>query len=152
MGVRKIVSGGQTGVDRAALDAAITVGIDHGGWCPQGRVAEDGIIDSRYRLMETHSSRYSVRTEQNVIDSDGTLILNIGALTGGTASTAEYADYHSRPCLVVDIGENVDIDAIGHWISGHNIQVLNVAGPRDSKSNGIYNRAYPLLEILFRTL
>ncbi|MCX7173435.1 MAG: putative molybdenum carrier protein [Proteobacteria bacterium] len=87
--VTKIVSGGQTGVDRAALDWAVQQGIPHGGWCPKGRIAEDGAIDSRYELQETNSAKYPQRTKQNIIDSDGTLILNSGELDGGSLETRE---------------------------------------------------------------
>ena len=89
--VEKIVSGGQTGVDRAALDVALKVGIPCGGWCPKGRKAEDGAIPDRYPLTETSSASYPVRTEKNVNDSDGTLILKVGPVTGGTARTVKAA-------------------------------------------------------------
>ena len=90
----EIVSGGQTGVDRAALDVALSLQIPHGGWCPKGRRAEDGPIDSKYLLKETDEEKYEVRTEKNVIDSDGTLIFSKGLLTGGTLLTLEMARLH----------------------------------------------------------
>jgi hypothetical protein len=82
-GLQRIVSGGQAGVDRAALDWAIARGIPHGGWCPAGRIAEDGMIPERYQLRETASPGYRERTRRNVEDSDGTLILNLGELDAG---------------------------------------------------------------------
>ena len=98
-----IVSGGQTGVDRAALDVAMAMGIGHGGWCPAGRLSEDGTVPSRYELRETDSSDYPARTEQNVIDSDATLILYEGRLKGGTLLTRRICRRLKRPHLVVRI-------------------------------------------------
>ncbi|HEY7840487.1 MAG TPA: putative molybdenum carrier protein, partial [Gammaproteobacteria bacterium] len=95
--LQRIVAGGQTGVDRAALDAAIRHGIAHGGWCPRGRLAEDGTVPDRYALRETNSWDYAERTERNVLDSNGTLILNSGPLEGGTLLTREFAEEHGRP-------------------------------------------------------
>ena len=115
-----IVSGGQTGADRAALDWAIERAIEHGGWCPRGRRAEDGVIAARYRLRETPSDRYEQRTQWNVRDSDGTVILTLApTLTGGSRTTAEWAESLGRPCL------HVSREADG-------VRVLNVAGPRAS--------------------
>ena len=139
--IKKIVSGGQTGVDRAALDVAIRQQIPHGGWCPRGRRAEDGTIDSGYQLEETTSYDYSQRTEYNVRDTDGTLILNIGMLEGGTAFTARIAASTPRPCLVLDLDEVPDSAAVINWLREHDIQALNIAGPRESKCPGIYTRA-----------
>ncbi len=99
----RVISGGQTGVDRAALDAALATGIDHGGWCPRGRRAEDGPIGPRYRLRETRSSRYHIRTRENVREADGTLILCCGSLSGGTQLTRRLARERSQPCLVLDL-------------------------------------------------
>ena len=130
--IRKIVSGGQTGVDRGALDAAILLGLEHGGWCPRGRLAEDGTIPKRYKLQELASSDYAARTEQNILDSDGTLILYRAKLTGGTALTNRLAKQHARPLLRVRLDLPVNIDDICHWIIDHKIEVLNVAGPRGS--------------------
>ena len=139
--IKKIVSGGQSGVDRAALDTAIQHHIPHGGWCPRGRRAEDGAIDARYQLEETASHDYSQRTEYNVRESDGTLILNLGRLDGGTAFTAHIAQSIPRPCLIVDLAGPVDTAEVNAWLDANNIQVLNVAGPRESKCPGIYTRA-----------
>ena len=93
----KIISGGQTGVDRGALDAAIALGVPHGGWCPHGRLAEDGIIPARYQLRQTDSPEYHVRTEKNVQDSDATLILYRGEMKGGTKLTWQLAERHAKP-------------------------------------------------------
>jgi hypothetical protein len=93
----KIVSGGQTGVDRGALDAAIAAGLDHGGWCPTGRKAEDGTIPEKYQLSETSSSSYAGRTALNVRDSGGTLVLSKGLIRGGTRLTIELASRYDRP-------------------------------------------------------
>lgn len=139
--VEKIVSGGQTGVDRGALDAAISVGIPHGGWCPRGRRAEDGPIPPRYQLHETGSPAYRVRTEQNVLESDGTLILHGGRLAGGTDLTRRLALQHEKPCLVVDLLHSPDAEAVRQWIVSHRITTLNVAGPRESQCPGIQARA-----------
>lgn len=99
----KIVSGGQTGVDRAALDTALELGLPCGGRCPRGRKAEDGPIPARYPLTETSSAEYAQRTEWNVRDSDGTLVLTRGQPTGGTALTIELAERLGKPYLVVDL-------------------------------------------------
>jgi hypothetical protein len=135
--VHRIVSGGQTGVDRGALDAAIEIGLAHGGWCPRGRLAEDGVIPSRYELRETASSEYPVRTEQNVLDSDGTLILYWGKLQGGTELTYRLARKHGKPWLLVDLMSPVDASRVRQWLSQHQVAVLNVAGPRESSRAGI---------------
>jgi hypothetical protein len=140
--LQKIVSGAQTGVDRAALDAAIFLEIPHGGWCPKGRRAEDGVIPDRYELKETTSRDYSVRTEQNVIDSDGTMILFRDEMSGGTLLTLKLAQKHHRPFLCIDLDEFAQKEdlvpsSILNWIADQNIGVLNVAGPRESSSPGI---------------
>ncbi len=142
--VQKIVSGGQTGVDRAALDAAIALGIDHGGWCPLGRRAEDGRIPAVYQLVETESADYKVRTERNVIDSDGTLILARGPLSGGTLLTRAFAEERGKPCLTIDLLQLANdvrrrqaVDEVCRWLQSHGVTILNVAGPRESQNPGI---------------
>ena len=126
-------------MDRAALDLAVELGIPCGGWCPKGRVAEDGPIASRYPLTETSSADYAQRTERNVRDSDGTLILARGVrLTGGTAQTHEVAVRLKRPCLVIDLTSPLPSTAILLWFETRRIKTLNVAGPRESKQPGIY--------------
>lgn len=147
--VQRIVSGGQTGVDRGALDAAISMGIEHGGWCPRGRRAEDGRIPQRYLLVETESSNYRERTERNVLDSDGTLILFRTVLGGGTELTRRFAVEHGRPYLLVDLSQPLDRSVIRQWIQAEEIQILNVAGPRESSSPGIAEDSRKLVRSLF---
>ncbi len=132
--IRKIVSGGQTGVDRAALDVAIYLGIEHGGWCPAGRFAEDGLIPEIYRLRETESSDYAERTERNVIDSDGTLILFWKAISGGSQLTERLARKHRRPCLAIDLSQLAEVEDVQRWLAQSAIAVLNIAGPRESSA------------------
>ena len=142
----KIVSGGQTGVDRAALDAAIYLDLPHGGWCPKGRLAEDGAVPARYQLQELPSSKYWIRTERNVIDSDATLILFAVALSGGTQFTQRMTVKHERPCLQVDLVNPLDPSEVRTWIEqSASAKVLNVAGPRESSCEGVYQRAYEYL-------
>jgi putative molybdenum carrier protein len=136
----KIVSGGQTGVDRAALDFAIENGIQHGGWCPQGRLAEDGTIPPCYRLNEIPNPSYSERTERNVLESDGTLIIARGVpLSEGTLFTQDCARKHSKPCLVVHESDGLENAAreIEAFLKKHKIELLNVAGPRESQAPGL---------------
>ena len=142
----KIVSGGQTGVDRAALDVALDLGIPCGGWCPLGRLAEDGPIPGRYPLGETASAEYAERTRLNVRDSDATLILTRGAPTGGTAYTIEMAKQLGRPILVVDFAAAAV--AVRPWIEANAISVLNLAGPRESTVPGIHAEATAFLTAL----
>lgn len=144
----RVVSGGQTGVDRAALDVALELGLACGGWCPKGRLAEDGRIPDRYPLVETPSDEYPQRTEWNVRDSDGTLILYRGVLKGGSALTARLAEGYGRPCLTLDLLAAPDPFAIRDWIARSRIRVLNVAGPRASESTGLYEQAQALLRAL----
>jgi hypothetical protein len=143
MRLERIVSGGQTGVDRAALDAAMVLGIPHGGWCPLGRIAEDGTIPTKYELQETLSPDYPIRTEQNVIDSDGTLILYRSRLFGGTELTRRLCVKHQRPMVALDLtaAKARDLRRVRRWLHGHSIRVLNVAGPRESSSPGIADEA-----------
>lgn len=148
--VAKIVSGGQTGVDRAALDVALTLGIGCGGWCPKGRRAEDGTIPDRYPLVETASRDYRERTHRNVEDSDGTLILIRGAIRGGTAYTRDRAKALGKPYLVIALDKSPNVQAVRDWIRCHGIRVLNVAGARESARPGIHRQAKRFLLRLFR--
>ena len=147
--VRKIVSGGQTGVDRGALRAAVSLGIAHGGWCPAGRLAEDGPIDKIYQLSETESLEYAVRTERNVTGSDATLILCRGTFSGGTQLTRALAEQHGKPCLVVDLGTDPPVAEVTAWLAANNVEVLNVAGPRESTCPGIGAAAEEFVRRLF---
>ena len=148
----RIVSGGQTGVDRAALDAAMSLGIPCGGWCPRGRRAEDGPIPDRYPLTETKSAKYAVRTRRNVRDSEGTLILAIGEPTGGTELTVDIATRRNRPCLVVSLNEEPEAAAVAEWIAANRITALNVAGPRESTAPGVHATAVKFLVALLSAL
>lgn len=145
----KIVSGGQTGVDRAALDVAIALGIPHGGWCPRGRRAEDGQIPECYRLRETDSAEYAERTERNVIDSDATLILCGGQPAGGTLLTLRLAEKHEKPCWVVDFDHPCDPAAIRRWMEKAAVRTLNIAGPRESQRPGVGAAARAFMMDLF---
>jgi len=143
--VVKIISGGQTGVDRAALDWAMQHGLAHGGWCPKGRSAEDGALALRYALRETESEGYRQRTRQNVVDSDGTLIFNVGDLSEGSLTTLRFAERFGKPCLVIQLDEKTGsegVQRVAEWVSTHGIAVLNVAGPRESKRPGIYQATF----------
>jgi hypothetical protein len=141
----KIISGGQTGVDRAALDAAIQLGIPHGGWCPKGRKAEDGRIDHRYNLQETLEADYRKRTEKNIIESDGTLVLPGEAMSKGTALTINLARKHSKPTAVIPLISEQDDKSLMAWVKSTGIKILNVAGPRESIYPGIGLKAMNFL-------
>jgi len=130
------------------LDAAINNNIAYGGWCPHGRLAEDGAIDDRYKLTETESSDYTQRTEWNVRDTDATLILNTGPLQGGTALTAKLAKLQNKPILIVNLDAKPDKTVIVEWITNNDIRTLNIAGPRETKRPGIYEKTCQLLEDL----
>lgn len=145
----KIISGGQTGVDRGALDAALDLGIPCGGWCPAGRKAEDGSIPEFYPLTEFASNIYSDRTRQNVIDSDATLIIHFGQLEGGTAFTQRCCITEDKPYLIIDASRDepgILAQYIVDFITQHNVQVLNVAGPRASKVPEAQFLTYRLLK------
>jgi hypothetical protein len=141
----KIISGGQTGVDRAALDAAIELQLPMGGWCPKGRKAEDGIIEQNYSLVETPLEKYEQRTEWNVRDSDMTLILSWGEPKGGTKYTITMAEKFKKPLCIVDMQDPLPIEKIVAWIKSHNPRILNVAGPREDSQSTIYSPAKKFL-------
>lgn len=149
--MHKIVSGGQTGADRGALDAAIDLGLEHGGYCPAGRRAEDGRVPDRYRMIEMPGSDYAERTERNVLESDGTLLVTRGPPHGGSSLTAALAHRHLRPFLHIDLARHArgDVDsvhsAIREWLAESRIQVLNVAGPREGDCHGIAQEVRSLL-------
>lgn len=150
--IDRIISGGQTGVDRAALDAALAAGLDCGGWCPKGRRAEDGAIPERYPLKETRSADYRGRTRRNVADSDGTLILVLGAISGGTALTRDLTLAVRKPLCVIDLDSPPSSREICNWICDNDIHTLNVAGPRESQRPGIGDRAVEYLSAVFLEL
>ena len=150
--ITKIVSGGQTGADRAALDFAIKNNIPHGGWIPKGRLTEEGPLPYHYQLWEIKTRSYVKRAEQNVIDSDGTLIISHGKLADGSAFTKQFAKKHQRPWLHIDFNKALMEEAaeqIKRWIEENKIKTLNVAGPRASKDSRIYRKTLELLEITF---
>jgi hypothetical protein len=150
--IAKIISGGQTGVDRAALDIAIKLGIPHGGWVPKGRLAEDGPLADIYSVRETPSPVYAERTEKNVLDSDGTLIISHGELRGGSEYTRQMAEKHTRPWLHIDLQQTSAFQCalrIRDWLAAQAIAVLNIAGPRASKDPDIYRDTLRLLESVY---
>jgi len=152
MDLRKIISGGQTGVDRAALDVARVHDVPVGGWCPRGRRAEDGAIPERYPLRETPSEEYAQRTAWNVRDSDGTLIIAPAPLEGGTAFTREEAEDQGKPVLHVRPNDPVPVPMIRAWGTENGVRLLNVAGPRASEVEGIYEDAYQILDAFLTVL
>ena len=150
--LRKIISGGQTGADRAALDWAIRRGIAHGGWCPKGRKAEDGAMDLRYRLVETPSDDYAQRTEWNVRDSDATAVFSIQKeLRGGSLLTVEMAAQYNKP--VIHLRQQDDqtnhAQELRSFIERFGITVLNVAGPRASDEPEVYQFVTSVLDLAF---
>lgn len=147
--IQKIISGGQTGADRAALDFAIKRGIPHGGLIPKGRKAEDGTLPEKYDLQEMPTGSYPRRTEKNVLDSDGTLIVSHGLLTGGSALTTSYAEKHKKPWIHIDLemtSYSEAVKIIQEWVERNGIKTMNVAGPRESKDAKIYLAVMELLE------
>jgi hypothetical protein len=157
---QRIISGGQTGVDRAALDVAIALGLPHGGWCPPQRQAEDGRLADCYLLEETppaipgqtEAEVNAVRTAWNVRDSQGTLVLTCDPPAGGTALTIEWANRLGKPCLLVNLPANPTAATVQAWAQAHQIAILNVAGPREGESPGIYAQAAAFLREVFRPI
>lgn len=142
----KIISGGQTGADRGALDAAFDLGLEHGGFCPRGRRAEDGVIPARYQLSELASAKYAPRTAANVRAADATLLITRGRKTGGSALTARLAEKSGRPFLHIDLAREPHPEhRIATWLADHAVEVLNVAGPRESGCPGIAQEVRALL-------
>ena len=136
MSLRMIVTGGQTGVDRGALDAALECRFPCGGWCPPGRLAEDGPIAPSYPVVELGHGGYRQRTTQNVVDSDGTVVIYFGELEGGTAQTVRYCIDRGKPCKLIDAREIAVPRAaqlVAAFVAAHRIACLNIAGPRRSK-------------------
>lgn len=150
--IKKIISGGQTGADQAALDAAIKLGIPHGGWIPKGRLTENGPLPEKYDLTEMAVTSYALRTEQNVKDSDGTLIISHGKLTDGSDYTRKMALKHQRPWLHINLNKTPAFKAanlIRSWIKENTIEILNIAGPRESKDHLIYQDVSKLIETTY---
>jgi hypothetical protein len=151
--IKKIISGGQTGADRAALDVAMRLSIPHGGWIPKGRIAEDGTLPEEYQLKEMPTASYPKRIEQNVKDSDGTLIISRGKPTGESDYTQKMALKNKKHLLHIDLNLTTSFDAaslIVSWLKLHRIKILNVAGPRSSKDPNIYVDVFRILEWAFK--
>lgn len=142
--VKMLISGGQTGVDRAALDFALYAHIQCGGWCPKGRRAEDGVIPLQYPLIEASTSLYQQRTALNVRDSDATLIINDNTDSKGTALTIKTAQQKHKPLLIVELHSS-DFVRIRRWLWRYHPEILNVAGPRASETQSAYDRARVIL-------
>ena len=150
--VHKIISGGQTGADQGALDAAIKLGIPHGGWIPKGRLTESGPLPEKYQLKEMPTASYPKRTARNVMDSDGTLIISNGELTGGSKYTRTVANKNHKPFLHINLSKAPAVRAasdILDWVNENKIQVLNVAGPRASKDPSIYEQVKGIILSLY---
>jgi len=162
--IRKVISGGQTGADRGGLDAALTSGVKHGGWCPRGRRAEDGVIPSRYELTETDTSAYVVRSRMNVCDARATLVFTYGEPMGGSLTTLKLCEKEKKPGLHCDLASQSTKQAeryISEWLTRHamlNAPVLpgleressgislNVAGSRESMAPGIQDRVFAVVK------
>jgi predicted Rossmann-fold nucleotide-binding protein len=150
MSVKKVISGGQTGVDRAGLDAAMAAGIPVGGYCPKGRRAEDGKIPDRYPMIELASENYRDRTEKNIIESDATLILTVGVISGGTTVTLQLAERHGKPYMIEALDGDPVPNRVVHWLKKHHVSVLNIAGPRESQNPGyVHAKAAEFLRRVF---
>ncbi|HSW75776.1 MAG TPA: putative molybdenum carrier protein [Candidatus Saccharimonadales bacterium] len=153
--ISEIVSGGQTGVDRAALDVSIEFGIPHGGWCPYGRAAEDGVIPKKYNLKEAPApiyekrfdpdAIYKKRTELNAKDSDGTLIILKDEPMGGTLYTIQMAKKYEKPFLIFNVSDGSKITDIAIWIIKNDVHKINIAGPRASQEPDIYSSTLHVL-------
>ncbi|AUV17877.1 molybdenum cofactor carrier [Aeromonas sp. ASNIH7] len=152
--IRQVISGGQTGVDRAALDFAIANRIKHGGWCPQGRKAADGVLDPKYVLQETESPGYSQRTKRNVQDSSGTLIVYRDMLIGGSLLTKRFALQLSKPCFewALDRPFNEQYPGFCVWLQQHQIEILNIAGPSEARAKDIYRDSRVLLQEIWSNM
>jgi hypothetical protein len=151
----KIISGGQTGVDRAALDVALKNSIDCGGWCPAGRLDEIGRIPNRYPLKELEHGGFTERTLQNVKDSDGTVIIHSVQLSGGTEQTVRFCVGQERPHQLIDaskISTEKAAASIADFVREHKIAILNVAGPRQSEWPEGYDYAYCTLDVFVNSI
>jgi hypothetical protein len=151
MNLKKLVSGAQTGADRAALDVALRHGFPHGGWCPKGRKAEDGPIGGQYQLTETPSASYLQRTEWNVRDTEGTVVFTLAKeVTGGSLRTIEFARKHKKPCAHISrAGSFMQSEVLIGFVKEHAIEILNVAGSRESKEPGIHRFVMDVIDDAF---
>ncbi|MDO5579622.1 MAG: putative molybdenum carrier protein [Planctomycetia bacterium] len=150
MRLKKIISGGQTGVDRAALDIAMEIDIPHGGWCPRGRRAEDGVIPDKYQLEETETKKYQTRTKRNIVDSDGTLIIFREQMSDGTKFTQTIAERLEKPLFIIDANmPEIPIEEFWSWVLSNNIEILNIAGPRLSNDPELAKSIHELLRTIF---
>ncbi|MBU0994424.1 MAG: putative molybdenum carrier protein [Proteobacteria bacterium] len=150
--LKKIISGGQTGADQGALDAALKCDIPHGGWIPKGRLTESGPLSDKYQLNEMPTGSYSERTEKNITEADGTLVLTHGEPKGGSLLTLKLARKHNKPRLHINLNNSISFNAareISNWIKETNIEILNVAGTRASEDSAIYEKTLNLLETVF---
>ena len=151
----KIISGGQTGVDRGALDAALKLGVGCGGWCPAGRQAEDGIIPERYPVIELENGGYAERTAKNVVDSDGTLIISNVEPMGGTRETIERCIEKNKPYLIINYREMSTAEAKEKalkFLQNQHIRCLNVAGPRSSQWPEGHALTYQIMSAILRRI
>jgi len=164
--INKIVSGGQTGVDRAALDAAMSVNIEYGGWCPKDRLDENGKIPEKYKNLteisgefKNDKENYDARTKRNIKDSDATLIIAPKIplpqeIKDGTLLTIEEVVNQKRPYLIIDLSKSIDTNSelVTHWVKENKISTLNIAGPRESTCPGIYQSSLELLLLLIANI
>jgi len=151
MSLNKIISGTRAGAHRGALDAAIKYGFPYGGWVPKGRRDEDGPIPGKYKLQEMRTTSYPDRTQKNVTSSDGTLIITQSRMTSGSGLAHKFANKHGKPCVRIDLKVQLlpaAVATVHEWISREGIQVLNVAGSRESKAHGIQELTKQIIESL----
>lgn len=155
MGLLKIISGGQTGVDRGALDACLQWNFPCGGWCPAGRLAEDGRINKRYPLLEMQSPYYDDRTRRNIIESDATLIICHQKLSGGTLLTANYARQVGKPLFIFELSPffiDRSLEDLADFIDAYQVRTLNVAGPRASQWEQAHFSSQHIVSMLLKKL
>ncbi|MCK4664065.1 MAG: putative molybdenum carrier protein [Bacteroidales bacterium] len=150
--IKKIISGGQNGVDQGALEFAFENNILSGGWCPKGRLCENGKIPEKFPLQETLSNQYSERTKMNIINSDGTLIISYkGTIDKGTKLTQELCLKNNKPFLLLNITEFIELSkkVFPEWLENNKLNTLNIAGPRESNCPGIQSKTKEFLKMLF---
>ncbi|WP_163709239.1 putative molybdenum carrier protein [Mangrovibacterium lignilyticum] len=155
MGLQIIISGGQTGVDRGALDACLELEFPCGGWCPAGRAAEDGPIPPRYPMIELQSPYYDDRTRRNIVESEATLIIYDGKLTGGTLLTANYAKQIGRPVFIFELSPffiDRTMEDLIDFLEAYQVETLNVAGPRASLWDKAHETSRHIIKVLLSKL